>query len=96
MIKHRANLGPKRPAFKRVSDANVIAPSQQGTLSQSYECRQTRAPNIRPAADGSAKIDFHGEIPGTGAVPGQADHHQAERFQRLGHVQATNVKRTEP
>jgi hypothetical protein len=28
----------------------------------------------------SADIDFHGDVPGGGAVFGQADHHQAERL----------------
>src|SRR5690606_33968018 len=44
----------------------------------------------------SAEIDVHGEIPGAGAVFGQADHHQAERLERLGHVQVADIQRTKP
>src|ERR1700722_20762739 len=34
----------------------------------------------------SADIDVQGYVPAAGAVLGQADHHQAERLERLGHV----------
>src|SRR6185312_3696293 len=44
----------------------------------------------------SADIDVHGEVPRAGAVFGKADHHQAERLERLGHVQAADIQRTQP
>lgn len=34
----------------------------------------------------SADIDFHGDVPASGPVLGEADHHQAQRLQRLGHL----------
>ena len=41
----------------------------------------------------SADIDVQGDVPGAGAVFRQADHHQAERLERLGHVQAADIQR---
>src|SRR5471030_2989801 len=42
----------------------------------------------------SADIDVQGDVEGAGAVLGQADHHQAERLERLGHMQAADIEWT--
>src|ERR1019366_5357174 len=44
----------------------------------------------------SANIDVQGDVEGAGAVFGQADHHQAERLERLGHLQAADIQRAQP
>ncbi|UVH52539.1 winged helix-turn-helix transcriptional regulator [Pseudomonas sp. CBSPBW29] len=46
-------------------------------------------------ATDSADIDIHGYIPGAGTVFSQADHHQAEPLERLGHLQAADIQRTQ-
>ena len=50
-------------------------------------CRQATR-----AAD-STDVDLHGDIPGSRAIFGEADHHQPERLKRLSHVQAADIKR---
>lgn len=63
-----------------------VARDAQQNLSVSQRRDESDPPGWRrPAAD-SADIDFHREVPGAGAVFGQADHHQAERLERGGHV----------
>jgi hypothetical protein len=37
-----------------------------------------------------------GNVEATGAVRGQANHHQAERLERLGHLEAADIERTQP
>ena len=48
------------------------------------------------AVGDSADIDVQGDVPGAGAVLGQANHHQTERLECRGHVQAADIQRTQP